>query len=76
MGLKQSFQANIFTGEVEKVNQKEGDQTEEQMDLDALTSNSASLREPLTKVTTMSIEHLNILSKTNIRQDSKSGATE
>ena len=49
-----SFQANIFTGEVEDVNHKERDQREEQMELDALTSNSASLREPLTKVTTFS----------------------
>ena len=49
------FQANIFTGEVENVNHKERDQREEQMELDALTSNSASLRETmsLTKVTTI-----------------------
>ena len=50
------FQASILTGKVENVNHKEKDQTEEQMELDALTYGSASLRETmlLTKVTTIS----------------------
>ena len=49
------FQANIFTGGFEKANHKARDQTEEQMELDALTYDSASLRGTmsLTKVTTI-----------------------
>ena len=49
-------QVDLLTGEVENVNRKDKGKTGEQMELVALTSNSASLRdtEPLTKVKTMS----------------------
>ena len=46
------FQANIFTGEVENVKHKKRDQTEEQMELDALTSISASLPKKVATIST------------------------
>ena len=66
------LQVNLVTSEVEKVNHKERGQTGEQMELDALTSISASL--PLQKGSNH--QHTNPFPKRNTRQGSKSEATE
>ena len=65
-------QVNLVTSEVEKVNHKERGQTGEQMEMDALTSISASL--PLQKGSNH--QHTNPFPKRNTRQGSKSEATE
>ena len=68
-------QVNLVTSEVEKVDHKERGQTGqtgEQMEMDALTSISASL--PLQKGSNH--QHTNPFPKRNTRQGSKSEATE
>ena len=65
-------QVNLVTSEVEKVDHKERGQTGEQMEMDALTSISASL--PLQKGNNH--QHTNPFPKRNTRQGSKSEATE
>ena len=64
------LQVNLVTGEVEKGNHKERGQIGEQMELDALTSISASLYKGKTH------QHMNPLPKRNTWQDSNSEATE